>query len=54
MEELKEKLIEIIGFGIERERAELKADEIIELFNANFTPKYPKYKTPQTFETEGN
>ncbi len=30
---MKEKIIEIIGFGIERERAELKADEIIKLYH---------------------
>lgn len=30
---MKKKIIDIIGHGIEPERAELKADEIIELFN---------------------
>jgi len=35
---MREKIIEIIGFGIEQERAELKADEIIKLFrNSIFT-----------------
>ena len=33
METFKEKLIEIIGFGMERERAECKADEILSLFS---------------------
>ena len=30
---MKEKIIEIIGFGMEPERAELKASQIIILFN---------------------
>ena len=30
--EFREELIKIIGFGIERERAECKADEILSLF----------------------
>ena len=38
METFKEKLIEIIGFGMERERAECKADEILSLFS------YPQIK----------
>jgi hypothetical protein len=32
---MKEKIIQIIGFGIEPERAELMADEIILNFNAH-------------------
>jgi Zn-dependent alcohol dehydrogenase len=31
---MKDKIIEIIGFGMEPERAELKADEIIKLFES--------------------
>ena len=31
---MRTKIIEIIGFGIEPERAECKADELIELFKA--------------------
>jgi len=38
METFREKLIEIIGFGMERERAECKADEILSLFS------YPQIK----------
>ena len=38
METFKEKLIEIIGFGMEREHAECKADEILSLFS------YPQIK----------
>ena len=38
MKTIKEKLIEIIGFGMERERAECKADEILSLFS------YPQIK----------
>jgi len=38
METFKEKLIEIIGFGMERERAECKADDILSLFS------YPRVK----------
>ena len=38
METFKEKLIEIVGFGMERERAECKADEILSLFS------YPRVK----------
>jgi hypothetical protein len=32
MKTIKERIIEIIGFNMEPERAELKADEIIQLF----------------------
>ena len=32
---LKEKIIEIVGFGIEPERAELKANELIINFNSH-------------------
>ena len=38
METFKEKLIEIIGFGMERERAECKAEDILSLFS------YPRVK----------
>lgn len=30
---MKEKIIEIVGFGMERERAELMADEIMNLYS---------------------
>ena len=36
MKTIKERIIEIIGFNMEPERAELKADEIIKLFNASY------------------
>ena len=34
---MKEAIIDIIGFGMRRERAELKADEILELLNSKYT-----------------
>ena len=36
MKTTKQKIIEIIGNTMEPERAELKADEIIRLFNATY------------------
>jgi hypothetical protein len=36
---MKEKIIEIIGFGMELERAELKAKELIILFNFHLLEK---------------
>jgi hypothetical protein len=47
---MKEKIIEIIGFGMERERAEMKANELIILFNRHLlaavesTPDYDPAK----------
>jgi len=37
---MKEKIIEIIGHGMEPERAELKADELIILFNEHILNKF--------------
>ena len=39
-EELKQKIIDIIGFNMELERAELKANEIIELINKEKKTEY--------------
>jgi len=42
---MKEKIIEIIGFGMEHERAELKAREIINLFNTRVVSTLEEIKT---------
>ena len=42
---MKEKIIEIIGFCMEPERAELKADEIILNFNAHIIKVAKETKT---------
>ena len=48
---MKEKIIEIIGFGMEPERAELKACQIIILFNQRILDKLKECKTgPVGFE----
>jgi len=41
---MREKIIEIIGFGMERERAECKADELIELFRSSIPLNMYIYK----------
>ena len=54
---MKEKIIEIIGFGMEPERAELKAHEIIVLFNEMIVAKLKEIKmtsSMETFETVSN
>ena len=39
---MKEKIIEIIGHGIEPERAEMKAQELIILFNEHILNEFKK------------
>ena len=43
-EAMKEKLIELIGFGMEPERAEIKANQIIVLFNEMIIEKMKEVK----------
>ena len=41
---MKEKLIELIGFGMEPERAEIKANQIMVLFNEMIIAKMKEVK----------
>jgi hypothetical protein len=41
---MKEKIIQIIGYGMEKERAELKANEIIINFNAHIITVFKESK----------
>jgi hypothetical protein len=43
---IKQQLISIIGFGMEEERAELKAEEVIKLFEENGYRKKRKRISP--------
>lgn len=42
---MKEKIIEIVGFGMERERAELKASQLIILFNQRIVDSLKECKS---------
>jgi hypothetical protein len=42
---MKEQILDIIGFGIEPERAELKASQLIVLFNQHMLDKAKESKT---------
>lgn len=48
---MKEKIIEIIGFGMEPERAESKASEVIILFNEMIVKKLKEIKLTASMET---